>query len=220
MKREGDKGSRRARRAARVCLAGVTAWTAFAAALAQDAASRPPVSRGRLVVSFAEYVECANDNAFIRGESVLLTGGSFQPNEPVTVTLEQESGELAVATVRATPRGGLSAIVVMPAAASTEGEARMRATAEKGDAGGGVVLRSLPLRIFADARDSDGDGFQDRCDTCPTLASPNLEDSDADGLGDACDKCPNDSDNDSDGDGLCADVDPNPYAADPATPAQ
>jgi hypothetical protein len=108
--------------------------------------------------------------------------------------------------------------VTIPATASTEGEVRLRAEAEKGETGGGVVLRSPPLRIFADKRDSDGDGIQDRCDNCPNLKSSDLTDSDGDGIGDVCDKCPNDSDNDSDGDGLCADVDPNPYASDAPKP--
>jgi hypothetical protein len=186
------------------------------AALAQDAASAPVV-RGRLTVSFAEYMECAIDNAFVREQQVMVSGGSLLPNEPVVVTLVWDDGELPVATVRATPRGSLSAIVTIPATAPTESEVRLRASAEKGETGGGVVLRSPVLRIFPAQRDSDGDGFPDHCDTCPALATDRLEDSDVDGLGDACDKCPNDSDNDSDGDGLCADVDPNPYAPEPSS---
>jgi len=216
MKRTSELGgAKRAVPRLRALAPALLACGAALGAFAQDAPSAPGVTRGRLTVSFAEYFECANENAFVRGEQVLLTGGSFLPSEPVSVTLEQDSGDLAVGTVRATPRGGLSAIVRIPVAAATEGEARLVARAEKGELGGGVVLKSPPLRIFADASDSDGDGFQDRCDTCPALASENLGDSDADGLGDVCDKCPNDSDNDSDGDGLCADVDPNPYAAEP-----
>jgi hypothetical protein len=215
MKSEKDgRASRRTRRAWRTWLAVAAVGTAFGGALAQDAAPPQSVTRGRLTVSFADYIECAIDAAFIRGEGVLLTGGGFLPNEPVTVALDQESGEIAVGSVRANPRGGLSATVSIPASASTEGESRLRATAEKGEIGGGILLRSAPLRIFADARDSDGDGVQDRCDNCPDLAIANVEDSDVDGLGDACDACPNDSDNDSDGDGLCGDVDPNPYAPD------
>ena len=184
-------------------------------ALAQDAASKPPLVRGHMTVSFAEYMECAVDNTFVRGEEVMVSGGSMLPNEAVTVTLVSDDGELPVASVRATPRGSLSALVTIPAAAPTEGEVRLRATAEKGEAGGGVVLRSPLLRIFPARRDSDGDGVLDHCDTCPALATDRLEDSDVDGVGDACDPCPNDSDNDSDGDGLCADVDPNPYAPEP-----
>jgi hypothetical protein len=187
------------------------------AARAQDSASAVGVTRGRLTVSFAEYQECAIENSFVRAQQLMLTGGGFLPSEAVAVTLEQDGSELAVASVRATPRGGLSAIVAIPVSASTESEARLYARAEKGDVGGGVVLRSPPLRIFPEVRDSDGDGFQDHCDTCPAVASENLEDSDFDGLGDPCDECPNDADNDSDADGLCADVDPNPYA--PEVPA-
>ena len=199
--------SRRAIRAGAGAL--LLCWLA-SGALAQEA---PPArTRGRLTVSFAEYMECAVDNAFVRGEKVMLTGGGFLPNEPVRVTLSSDDGELPVAEVRATPRGGLSAIVTIPLAASVAGEVRLEASAAQGEVGGGVLLRSPPLRLFAERRDSDGDGVLDNCDTCPDVASDNLADGDADGLGDVCDKCPNDSDNDSDGDGLCADVDPNPYA--------
>jgi Thrombospondin type 3 repeat len=209
---------RRKRRALRLCTAALTLSLAPSAVLAQGAPEPPPRIRGRLQVSLAEYMECAVENAFIRGEAVLLTGGDLQPNEPVEVVLEQASGDSPMGIVRANARGGLSALVTIPASAPTDEDVRLRAVAEKGELGGGVVLRSPPLRIFADARDADGDGFQDRCDTCPALASANLEDSDADGLGDPCDECANDSDNDSDGDGLCADVDPNPYAAEPGAP--
>jgi len=218
VRRAGDSGFRATRVCARA--AAVAACALACQALAQETPPALRPTRGRLTVSFAEYMECAIDNAFVRGESVMLSGGSFLPNEAVSVTLSQDSGDQPVGAVRATPRGGLSAIVTIPTAASTEGDVRLLATAEKGDAGAGVSLRSPPLRIFAERRDSDGDGFLDHCDTCPESASTNLEDSDADGLGDICDKCPNDSDNDSDGDGLCADVDPNPYAPEAAAPEQ
>ena len=182
---------------------------------AQEATEPPPRARGKLWVSPAEYFECAVDDTFVRGEVVMLSGGTFQPNEPVAIHFEQGDSEQSLSAVKATPRGSLSARMTIPASASTETEARLRASAEKGEGGNGILLLSPPLRIFADTRDSDGDGIQDRCDMCPALASKVQADSDADGLGDACDKCPNDSDNDSDADGLCADVDPNPYAADP-----
>jgi hypothetical protein len=200
--------------------AAVAAFTlslVAASALAQPSA--PPARlRGTLYVSLADYMECAVENAFIRGESVLLTGGDFLPNEVVEVVLEQDSGDVPLAPARATVRGGLEVRIAIPANASTEGDVRLRVTAEKGLGGGGIVLRSPPLRIFADAKDADADGVQDRCDTCPAVASPNLEDSDRDGLGDACDTCPNDSSDDADKDGLCADVDPNPY--EPSPPAE
>jgi hypothetical protein len=206
--------SRHAQRAARAAAAlGLAALAAFGA-LAQEDSAPPKPTRGRLTVSFAEYMECAVDNSFVRGESVMLSGGSFLPSESVAVTLVGDAGEAQVATVRANPRGGLSAIAAIPADAPLEGDVRLVATAAKGDAGGGVILRSPPLRFVAERRDSDGDGFLDHCDSCPALASELQDDSDADGLGDPCDKCPNDSDNDSDGDGMCADVDPNPYAPD------
>ena len=43
--------------------------------------------------------------------------------------------------------------------------------------------------------DSDGDGFDDRLDNCPTTFNPSQLDSDQDGQGDACDTCPSDASN-------------------------
>lgn len=53
--------------------------------------------------------------------------------------------------------------------------------------------------------DSDGDGFIDDCDNCPTVINPDYADGDGDGVGDACDNCPavsNPDQTDVDGDGL------------------
>jgi MYXO-CTERM domain-containing protein len=40
------------------------------------------------------------------------------------------------------------------------------------------------------AIDSDGDGFGDSCDKCPSLSNPDQKDGDRDGIGDVCDNCP------------------------------
>jgi hypothetical protein len=52
--------------------------------------------------------------------------------------------------------------------------------------------------------DSDGDGFPDATDNCPTQWNPNQNDSDYDGIGDWCDNCPDACNRlqlDADGDG-------------------
>ena len=60
--------------------------------------------------------------------------------------------------------------------------------------------------------DSDGDGFRDPFDNCPSMANASQADADGDGIGDACDNAPNvanPSQTDTDGDGLgdAADID-------------
>ena len=175
-------------------------------------------AKGKLVVSPSEYSECINETAFVRGEAVLLIGDGFLPKEQVEVAFSQGDSDQVIAQARADGRGVLGISIAIPANASTEEDLRLRVSAGKGEKGAGVVLTSRPLQIFADARDSDGDGFKDMCDSCPQLASPELADSDYDGRGDPCDACPNDSDDDGDKDGLCADVDPDPYEAAPSPP--
>lgn len=194
--------------------AGFGLACAFAAALAaQEPAGTPLPVQKRLVVSPAEFSECANETAFARGEQVLLIGDGLLPNETVEVVLLEGDVQRPITQARADQRGVLGITVAIPADASTEKELLLRASAKQGETGSGVVLTSRLLQIFADARDSDGDGFTDMCDNCPQLASPELADSDSDGRGDLCDVCPNDSDDDGDKDGLCGDVDPDPYEA-------
>jgi len=58
--------------------------------------------------------------------------------------------------------------------------------------------------------DSDGDGWIDACDNCPTAADPSRSDADGDGIGDACDNCSgvknaDQADTDGDGDGDACD---------------
>ena len=59
--------------------------------------------------------------------------------------------------------------------------------------------------------DTDRDGVPDICpDDCPTVPNPNQKDSDSDEVGDACDNC---NEMDSDNDGICDNVDPDPFIA-------
>ena len=53
----------------------------------------------------------------------------------------------------------------------------------------------------------DSDGIANGCDNCQTVDNPDQVDSDGDGFGDLCDICPTDVLNDSDGDTVCGSVD-------------
>jgi hypothetical protein len=72
-----------------------------------------------------------------------------------------------------------------------------------------VVTDQVKHSIYVFTRDTDGDGFDDSADNCPTRATRDQTDTDGDGVGDACDNCgalanPAQSDVDKDGLGdLC-----------------
>lgn len=192
----------------------VVAWTLLAsAAVAQEGETL----RVRLNVNPAEFMECANPTAFARGQSVILTAGGFAPRAPLEAALLQGDTELALGALAATERGSLNATLAIPLEAKPGEPARIRVRGP-GAHGGPRLAMSLYLSIFPDAGDRDGDGVIDMCDSCPDLASGDAADDDADGIGNACDACPQDAANDADGDGLCGDVDPDPFSAAAAEP--
>jgi hypothetical protein len=188
---------------------GFYLWIVASSASA-DPANPAPRMRGQLWVSPLDFSECARETAFARGDTVMLTGNGLAPNEAVEITFEQGDNERAIETVKTNAQGAISARAVIPADAIAGKDARIHATADKDAKGNPVVLNSPALQIFADARDSDGDGIKDMCDNCPNTASSDLTDSDGDGLGDVCDPCPTDPENGASSDGHCADNNVNP----------
>ena len=182
-------------------LFGCAAWA--------DEGSSAGRQRGKLWVSPVDYVECSSETAFARGQIVMLTGSGLAPNATVEITFLQGDAERSLGAIKANASGALSARFPIPPDALIDQDAQFRASAEQG-ANSGLVLSSPHLQIFADSRDSDGDGVKDMCDSCPELASDDLTDMDADGLGDPCDPCPTDPENGAAGDGKCADDNPNP----------
>ena len=196
---------------------GCVLWLVASTASA-DAANPSARMRGKLWASPIVFTECSRETAFARGDTVMLTGTGLAPNESVEVDFEQGDSERAIATVKANAQGALSARVVIPTDALADKDARIRATADKGAGGNGVVLSSAPLQIFADSRDSDSDGIKDMCDNCPSVADTDLTDSDGDGFGDVCDPCPTDPENGASSDGHCADDNTNPLVPLPQPP--
>lgn len=80
-----------------------------------------------------------------------------------------------------------------------------------GSCGGGD--NNIPRCKEGDGTDSDGDGWEDACDSCPMTANADQADSDGDGVGNACDNCPSagnadQADGDDDGAGDLCDVCP------------
>jgi thrombospondin type 3 repeat protein len=165
-------------------------------------------SHGPLWLTPTDHPDCANEKSVIRGEPILVTGSGFASKETVQISIEQGDVQKPVQSTTAKADGSLQLSVNVPTDAVTETKTRLRA---KGDAAG-YTLSSDEFVIFA-AGDTDGDGVADICDNCPKVKNADQADSDFDGIGDACDKCPNDPENDADGDGLCGDVDPDPYEA-------
>jgi hypothetical protein len=159
-------------------------------------------------VTPTDHPDCAKETSVVRGEPLLITGSGFAAKETIQISIEHGDVQQPVQSAAAKADGSLQVTVKVPADAVTETKTRLRA---KGDAAQ-VTLLSDEFVIFA-AGDTDGDGIDDMCDSCPNAANSDLADSDFDGIGDACDKCPNDMENDTDGDGLCGDVDPDPYEA-------
>ncbi|KPK23828.1 MAG: hypothetical protein AMJ61_14970 [Desulfobacterales bacterium SG8_35_2] len=66
---------------------------------------------------------------------------------------------------------------------------------------GGIALKNIQLNdITCGLTDTDGDGFWDLCDNCPTVPNTDQADSDYDFVGDACDVCPDIADDQYDSD--------------------
>jgi hypothetical protein len=155
---------------------------------AEDASSTRSQARGKLWVTTLTHVECAPESTLVRGETVLLTGNGFAPNEAIRITFMQDDAEREVASVKANASGALQSSVEIPADAAAKPNTKLSATADLGQGGNGLVLNSIPLRIFADGTaDTDGDGTPDICDNCMDIANEDLTDTDEDGIGDACD---------------------------------
>jgi len=49
---------------------------------------------------------------------------------------------------------------------------------------------TMTFTVGSTQADTDGDGWDDSCDSCPTIPDPDQYNNDGDGLGDECDNCP------------------------------
>jgi hypothetical protein len=192
-------------------LAGVSAILCLASSVtfaAVETIILKSASHGPLWVTPTDQPDCANESLVTRGQALLVTGTGFAAKETVQISMVQGDVEQQIQSATARADGSLQVSIKVPPDAATAKKTRLHA---KGDAAGNT-LSSDEFVIF-NAGDTDADGVADVCDNCPTVANADQLDSDGDRIGDACDKCPNDPENDADGDGLCGDVDPDPYDA-------
>ncbi len=188
----------------------------IAPALAAPSAAVPAITLGPLSLSRTAPGPCPSSKYYGIGETVTLAGAGFAPNEAIALRLSQGTATHVLPSVTANVAGGFSATVAIPAATVVGDFGTFEAHGAVGATGEGTVLFSDTLEFVSSATvDSDADGIQDRCDLCPNLATANQTDSDFDGLGDACDACVNDPENDFDRDGICADLDGDPFAPPP-----
>jgi hypothetical protein len=80
----------------------------------------------------------------------------------------------------------------------------------------GAIDAAVDAAIDGPPGDTDGDGFPDVSDNCPSVPNPDQRDHDGDGHGDVCDRCPHLfdlADPDGDGDGVGDACDPRPATA-------
>src|SRR5262245_14408322 len=187
----GDRlGSTGTSRAVRVSWTVATLLVSAAATqlAAEDGSSAKSPIRGKLWLTTLTHVECAAETTLIRGETVLLTGSGFAPNEAIHITLMQDEAEREVGSAKANASGALQSSVAIPADATAAQDTKLRATADMGERGNGIVLSSAVRRISEDGTaDTDGVGSPDVCDNCVDVANVDLTDTDEDGVGDACD---------------------------------
>jgi lysophospholipase L1-like esterase len=177
-------------------------------------ATAPPLPIARLgTLEFTPVSSsCSVDlSRLAPGQIVRLTGSGFAPGENVDLRFAQPLQVISLPAATADAEGDLDVQVTVPIGAVPGIIGGFQAEG-LGLAGAGVeLITGLTEVIPSLSDDSDGDGSEAACDNCPALANADQMDSDGDGLGDACDACPLDPEDDFDGDGLCADVDPDPF---------
>ncbi len=189
-------------------------------ASAQAASATPTV--GRLHVRAQTPPPACLDNlTFHQFQLVYVSGTGFAPLESVELDFRQTNGspDIPILTLTADANGALvDQFGIVPLVSTFDEPGAFAAEAPVGAGGAGTVLVSDLLRIVGGATtDQDSDGVLDLCDLCIDDADASNVDRDGDRIGDACDTCADDPENDFDGDGLCADVDPDPYNP-PGTP--
>jgi hypothetical protein len=147
-------------------------------------------------------VSSCQGNGFPQNQALAIDATGFAANTPISLQLTTDSDVFDLGTATSDGTGRVHGPIALPAGLQISELVLIE--------GSGVGTNDLYRKVLGSFSvgpptgiDTDFDGIEDACDSCPMVSNPAQEDFDGDHRGDACDGCPFDAQDDTDGDGLC-----------------